>query len=562
MRLPRPDPDTFLDFNEQFQQAFDLMEQSAKNVFVTGRAGTGKSTLLKYFREHTRKNIVVLAPTGVAAVNISGQTIHSFFRFKPDITLGKIKKITFSSLKENIYRQLDAIVIDEISMVRADLLDCVDRFLRLNGKEKYRPFGGIQLIFIGDLYQLPPVTTDAEKTIFSEHYTSPYFFSAHVLAPPQHQLLPAGEPFAMEMIELEKIYRQRDEQFIALLNSIRNNTAGVAEFALLQTRQLPNFHPGRDDFFIHLTTTNAMAKALNDERLHFLKTKLWTFVGQRRGDFDDKYLPTDSVLTLKPGAQVMMLNNDSRGRWINGTIGQLLAVREKNPEDNSLSEDEVGATVSAPPASEEAVLVVELENGNTVEVSRYRWDIYEFSYDQKTRRIESDSVGSFTQYPLKLAWAVTIHKSQGKTFEKVIVDIGRGTFSPGQLYVALSRATTLEGLVLKQPVKKQHIWLDRRVVQFVTTFQYQKSAAALSTADKMKFIAEAINNKHKLAITYLKAQDIKSRRVIIPEVIGEMEYAGKKFLGVQAFCLERQDTRVFRVDRILEIRVAEETTVQ
>lgn len=437
-----------LDFNPIFKRALELMENTTSNVFVTGRAGTGKSTLLNYFRDHTKKNAVVLAPTGVAAVNIQGQTIHSFFHFKPDITLQKVRKMKVKKEGGEVYQRLQTIVIDEISMVRADLLDCVDAFLRFHGPKHGRPFGGVQMIFIGDLYQLPPVMTGDDKKIFAEHYQSPYFFSAHVFEQKQQSLLNDANNFKLEFIELEKVYRQSDSEFIHLLNSIRGSTATEREFSILNARHNPEFDPAPEELYMYLTTTNAMADEVNARKLEQLKADSYFFRGNIKGRFDDKYLPTATELALKIGAQVMMLNNDAGGRWINGTVGQVVGVEEGAPD-------------------EPRVIMIRLENGAVEPVVPHRWDIYQFTYNRNSDRIESESVGSFLQYPLKLAWAVTIHKSQGKTFEKVIIDIGRGTFSSGQLYVALSRATTLEGIVLKKPLAPEHIWLDNRVTEFV-----------------------------------------------------------------------------------------------
>lgn len=524
-----------IDINPEFQRALDLMEHTKKNVFVTGRAGTGKSTLLQYFRDHTKKSIVVLAPTGVAAVNVKGQTIHSFFGFKPDITLGKVKKLDRVG-KDSIYRQLDAVVIDEISMVRADLLDCVDKFLRLNGKDKHLPFGGIQMIMIGDLYQLPPVVVGADREIFRRQYASPYFFSALVFSP-QQTLLHDQNEFLMEMIELEKIYRQKDQAFIELLNAVRNNSATDEHITQINERHVPSFEHHPSDFSIVLTTTNDLAAALNTNELEKIRGKPQRYHGKRSGGFGEKHLPTDEELCLKIGAQVMMLNNDSEGRWINGTIGKIIGIEA----------DEDGG---------EDVLQVQLQGGDTVNVTPHRWDIYEFRYNNSSRQIESDTIGSFTQYPLKLAWAVTIHKSQGKTFDRVILDIGRGTFSPGQLYVALSRCTSFEGLILKKPVAKRHIFIDWAVVKFMTSFQYRVSESSLPLEEKIALIEQAIAGKKKLSITYLKSSDVKSRRTIIPRAVGEMEYMDKKFLGVEGYCLERKEDRVFRVDRILEMRAS------
>lgn len=512
-----------IDFNEKFKEALDAMEKTFDNVFITGRAGTGKSTLLDYFRNETKKEIVVLAPTGVAALNVKGKTIHSFFGFRPDITSQKVTNLNLIDA-ENIYKKLDAIVIDEISMVRADLLDCVDKFLRLNGKNKKAPFGGIQMIFIGDLYQLPPVVMGREKDIFKNEYASEYFFDAKVF-----------ENFQMKFIELEKIYRQKDEEFIGLLNAIRNNSISEGELENINQRHNPDFECAADDFYIYLTPTNAASQEINEKKLRELEGKLYHYEGMVGGNFDEKYLPTDVNLNLKVGAQVMMLNNDARRRWVNGTIGKIVKIKK----DKDLEMD---------------IISVEFADGKVEEVVPYTWEIYDFYFDKKKGHVESESVGSFTQYPMKLAWSVTIHKSQGKTFDKVVLDIGKGTFAHGQMYVALSRCTTLEGIVLKKKILKRHIWMDYRVVKFVTGFQYGISEKAMSLENKIDMIKKAISEKKKLEITYLKANDIKSKRTILPLKIGEMEYMGKTFIGVSGMCMKRGEERVFRVDRILEMR--------
>lgn len=439
-----------LDLNPQFTKALDLMENTRKHIFVTGRAGTGKSTLLTYFREHTDKNIVVLAPTGVAAVNVKGQTIHSFFGFKPDITVAKVKKLKPHG-KGDLYKKLDTIVIDEISMVRADLLDSVETFLRLYGPDPTRAFGGVQMIMIGDLFQLPPVVGSDEREIFSEHYASPYFFSAHVFSP-KHTLFGETGGMKLELIELEKIYRQKDHAFIELLNAIRSNTVTSAHIATVNTRHEPKYARRPDEYSILLTTTNSLAAAMNEAELKRLPGDLFVYDSQVQGDFEDKYLPTEMELRVKIGAQVMLLNNDSQGRWTNGTIGKIVAT--------SVDED-----------TKDDILHVELGDSEVVDVRPHQWDIYKFQYNAKAAQIESNVVGSCIQYPLKLAWAVTIHKSQGKTFDRVVLDIGNGTFSPGQLYVALSRCTSFEGIVLKQPIMRRHIWTDRTVVDFMASFK-------------------------------------------------------------------------------------------
>jgi len=511
-----------IDINEQFRHALDIMEDSDRSIFITGRAGTGKSTLLNHFRNTTKKKVAVLAPTGVAALNVKGQTIHSFFRFKPGITPDRVKKLR-SDNPESIYRKLDIIVIDEVSMVRADLLDCVDKFLRLNGPATDNPFGGIQMAFIGDLYQLPPVVTGGEKEVFQSLYKTPYFYGARVF-----------DSFEMEFVELEKIYRQHDEQFITLLNGIRNNSVTGEGLELLNERYQPDFEPPPEDFYVYLTTTNRLAEEINGKRLAGLKGRLYIFTGSIEGEFGQEYLATKIDLEVKVGAQIMMLNNDTEGRWVNGSIGKITGITQ-----NGKGED---------------IIVAELADDEEVEITPFTWEIYRFFVEGGG--LQSEVIGTFTQYPLMLAWAVTIHKGQGKTFDRVIIDIGKGIFAHGQMYVALSRCTTLGGIVLKRPALKKHIWTNYQVMDFLTKYQYKKAEESCPVDGKTEIIKRAIQNKLSLEIVYLKPSDEKTTRVVRPEAVGEMEYRGKKYRGMRAFCLKRNEERVFRIDRILEIREA------
>ncbi len=428
-----PKKKTNIDINESFQKALDVMEHGTKSVFVTGRAGTGKSTLLEYFREHTKKKIVVLAPTGVAALNVRGQTIHSFFHFKPGVTPSTVKRRVDKEQK-NIYEELHSIIIDEISMVRADLLDCVDRALRLNRNRPAEPFGGVQMIFIGDLYQLPPVVSSDEEEMINEYYGSPYFFSAQSL-----------EDVEFETVELEKIYRQKDISFIKILNAVRDNSIGLSDLEKLNARHVPGYKHKTGDFSVYLAPTNRKVAEINEIELNRLAGTEFTYKAKTDGDFQENQSPTESKLRLKLGAQVMMLNNDVRGRWVNGSIGKIVS------RDKDFNGD---------------ILGVELNEGGVVQVEPFTWEIYNF-FVNDSGQITPEAVGSFRQYPLKLAWAVTIHKSQGKTFEKVVLDIDTGTFAHGQTYVALSRCTSLEGLTLAKKIEKRHIIMDRRVVEFM-----------------------------------------------------------------------------------------------
>ncbi len=468
------------DFSQNLEasEGLRIMEQTGNNLFLTGEAGTGKSTLLQYFRYTTKKNLVVLAPTGVAALNVNGQTIHSFCAFGPDITISKVKKLAPWSPKKRLLDKLQTIIIDEISMVRADLLDCVDKFLRTNGPVPYEPFGGIQMIFVGDLHQLPPVEKDfVSGDGLIKEYQSPYFFDAHCFK---------NTPF--KFIMLKTAYRQTDPVFLDVLNAVRNNSTNENHLAVLNQRaqnleQKWTF----EQFAVYLTTTNQRARQVNNFFLEKLSAPSKTFTGRVSGNFEGRELPTDLDLQIKIGSQVMMLNNDYRKRWVNGTMGKIVGVEKSvdnhsRKNDNFVVEDEGNVGYMWSEGAEDSEfgdedkpssdsVIVELETGETVYVQPHTWEMYQFFLDRNTQSIDSRTTGTFTQYPFKLAWAVTIHKAQGKTFDKVYVDLATGTFAHGQLYVALSRCRTLEGLYLKRPITSGDIILDQRVGKFLKKLQ-------------------------------------------------------------------------------------------
>jgi len=379
------------------------------------------------------------------------------------------------------------------------------------------------MVFFGDLFQLPPVVEESVKEILDGQYASPYFFSAKIL-----------EQLDMEFVELEKVYRQKDNEFIRLLNAIRNNSITDDDIALFNKRHDSQFTSPSGSFYLSLTSTNDLADGINEEQLAKLPGKIWKAQGMIDGEFSKEYLPTATELKLKKGAQIMLLNNDTYGRWINGTIGKITGF--ENDDDG------------------EEIIAAKLDNGESVEISPYTWKIYRFFL--KDNELCSEDVGSFTQYPIRLAFAITIHKSQGKTFENVIIDVGRGTFAHGQMYVALSRCTSLDGIILKQPLKKSHVLMDWHIVKFLTRTQYDKAEQKCSHDDKLQIIRSAIREKRNLDILYLKAKDEKSRRTIRPMSVGEMEYNGHPFLGMNAYCLMRKARRVFNVDRILEVCVS------
>lgn len=423
-----------LEITSAFEKAMNLME-GQDHVFITGKAGTGKSTLLRHFRANTKKNIVVLAPTGVAAVNIGGQTIHSFFKFTPTTTIDTVRRYQ-GNPAQNIYKKIEALVIDEISMVRADLLDCVDKSMRLNGRDPKLPFGGVQLIFFGDMYQLPPVVPAVEREIFESYYKSPYFFSAKVF-----------EDVSLEVIELDKIYRQNDPSFINLLNAIRNDQCTANDLTMLNARLDRNFQLTPDSPYICLTPRNNRAEQVNESMLAMLDTRKHVFEARIKGSFGKEYYPALSTLCLKENARVMMVNNDAEKRWINGTMAKVLKVIS--------------------PGGDKAEIMVKLDNEEIHLVKPYTWEVSKFVLENN--RIESATMGQFKQFPVILAWAMTIHKSQGKTFDKVLLDLGQhGAFSPGQVYVALSRCTSLEGIILIHAVQPRSIWVDKAIAQFIS----------------------------------------------------------------------------------------------
>lgn len=415
------------------EYAEKLVQETNYSVFLTGKAGTGKSTFLRYIAEKTHKNFVVVAPTGIAAINARGETIHSFFGvpFGP-LQPGdaRLKKNKYNEEKTQIMENLQLLIIDEISMVRADLLDAIDYILRKVRRNPY-PFGGVQVLLVGDLFQLEPVVVQDEKHFLENYYRSPYFFHAWVL-----------REVDLVNIELEKIYRQQDPFFIKILNAIRNNTATYDDLIKLNRR--PSRVMSDDEkFYITLSTTKRNADKTNTEKLAALQTEEFLFKGEVEGDFPEKNLPTDKMLRLKKGAQVIFVKNESAmpRRWVNGTIGVVEEITE-----NSIK--------------------VKLDNGKVVEVFEEIWENVKFKYNTEKNKIEEEVIGKFTQYPVKLAWAITIHKSQGLTFDNVILDLGTGAFAAGQLYVALSRCRTLEGIILRNKIRQRDIIVRDEVIAY------------------------------------------------------------------------------------------------
>jgi hypothetical protein len=437
--------------NTIFQKAVSFVNQTNRHLFITGKAGTGKTTFLKYIKEHSFKKMAVVAPTGVAAINAGGVTIHSFFQlpFGPFIPSEQgmwgsyngeinnrgslLKNLKLPGAKRQVIQELDLLVIDEVSMVRADLLDEIDTVMRFVRKQPFLPFGGVQMVYIGDLFQLPPVVKNDEWDTLKEYYKSPFFFDAQVLnvVPPLY-------------LELKKIYRQKDDIFINVLNNIRNNSCTTQDLQLLDKYYNPNFSPAKEDHFITLTSHNNKADTINHRELDKLPGNAYTYTAKISGDFNDRSYPAEKELVLKKDAQVMFLKNDKgeNRRFYNGKIGTIKRLER------------------------EKIAVVFPGEPDELELELETWENMRYNYKSENDSLEEEQLGTFSQFPVRLAWAITIHKSQGLTFEKAVIDAG-ASFAAGQVYVSLSRLTGLKGLVLHSRILPHCISTDSRVVDFV-----------------------------------------------------------------------------------------------
>lgn len=444
--------------NPEFQDIWKLISYTRQSVFMTGKAGTGKSTFLRHIVENTKKRTVVLAPTGIAAVNAGGVTLHSFFHlpFKPllpddpELQIRNLRqRLKHTAEQQKLIRELELIVIDEVSMVRADIIDFIDKVLRLYSGRFREPFGGKQLLLVGDIFQLEPVVTSDMRDIFRDLYPNLYFFSAKVF-----------RDFALVPIELRKVYRQSDSLFIGMLDRMRLGAVSAEDIAMLNSRVDPEASsPERQkEFTMTLAPKRDTVDAINTSRLGRLKRKLHTFHGEIRDKFPENSLPVPLVLELKVGAQVVFVRNDPEKRWVNGTIGKIHSISE-----NSLE--------------------VELENGQIHTITREVWENVSYRYDKETKKIDEEVLGTFTQYPLRLAWALTIHKSQGLTFPRVIIDLEGGAFAAGQAYVALSRCQSLEGLTLRTKVNPYDFFVNPAIRSFSGFFNNPAIlASAMATA--------------------------------------------------------------------------------